>query len=61
MIVNKTGEIAPRGYVVDIFLLVVLINQNRILGHTMNQFVLNIDTQLIDKLDNITIVPNTNF
>ena len=64
MIVNKTGEIAPRGYVVDIFP-ISCINPIRIefWDDTIESIrTFNIDTQLtIDKLDNITIVPNTEF
>jgi len=63
-IVNKTGEIAVRGYVLDIF---PLNSENPIriefFGDTIEEIkVFDINTQLtIKKIDSITIDPNTEF
>ena len=64
VIVNKTGEFAPRGYVIDIFP-ISCINPVRLefWGDTIESIrIFNVDTQLtIEKLDNILIVPSTEF
>ena len=63
-IVNKTGEIAVRGYVLDIF---PLNSENPIriefFGDTIEEIkVFDINTQLtIKKIDSVTINPNTEF
>lgn len=63
-IVNKTGEMAARGFVIDVFPL----NYNNPVrieywGDTIDSIrEFNVDTQLtIKKLDEVTIVPNTEF